>query len=785
MPPCSQSKGPPAIICGARPRNLAWCDSCASPGHVPEKARMSRISTSADYKPDGPRHKTAFGARGKPGGEAPAGCPADWGAIDEFLQLLARAVRQFRTYPSTSPLCADAIAPCHKVLASLEGRDRLEFRIVPHELIIDDTGVGAGTIVEHELVRRLHRAHIAVFEIDRAASSRDLSRFCGEVARCDDLAKTRTKTTLVELLAEHGVNTIVLRMARRPEVLDIGAPRPPLRDLVEHERARRQSPLGAGGPVSHLYPPDKGWVRLDPASAFDTISLADLAVLVDDPNELATMLLRLTDDDPVGPEAEKAALQQKFGDVATLFSSLDPRLARVMFVKLTRAVLALEPDHRKELLRRTILPGLLDGRAAGAVLQDFPDLDLVESLCLLLDLETAAPEMLTAALNRLELPSERRQALVPLLEARLRGDDGSARASREQEPGIERYARRLIQVDAAAGKSFAEFAAFDLSIDAQAAAAIAGIRESIGATDVPGAQLLCLWSLVRLEPNPGLVEAFLRPTVGLFAVLERSDRQRDLASWAGRYRQLAETLEEPRPDISDAISRALAAFCTPDRAAVLADLYAAGAGGRADAHAVVEAFGSALAPAFLMLIDGPAGQSKARAIVPLMCDHAGRIAPGLVAQVGRCGAPATLAVAKVLGFAGPGYEPALAELVRRPDELAGREAIRALARIGTADAAAVVAAHLRAGVGWTQRAAEEAVWHFPPAQTTAILRDLLGRRAFVLQHPEIASRLLDRATQTGTSGLQPALARLAPLRFRFWSPALVRVALKARQLGGR
>jgi hypothetical protein len=94
------------------------------------------------------------------------------------------------------------------------------------------------------------------------------------------------------------------------------------------------------------------------------------------------MLLRLTDDDPIGDDERKTALERKFSDVATLFTSLDPKLARVMFNKLARAVLDLEPERRKNLLRRSILPGLLDGRADGSVLADFPDVDLVDSLCL-------------------------------------------------------------------------------------------------------------------------------------------------------------------------------------------------------------------------------------------------------------------------------------------------------------------------------------------------------------------------------------------------------------------
>jgi hypothetical protein len=146
----------------------------------------------------------------------------DFAAVEDFLQLLARAVRQFHTYPATSPLCTDAIAASQKVLASLDTRDRLSFRVTPRDVVVDHVATGAGTVVEQELVRRLHRAHVSALDIDRGASTRDLSRFCTDVLRCDDLAKS--KTTLSELLAEHGVDTIAVQVAHRPEVLQVGAP---------------------------------------------------------------------------------------------------------------------------------------------------------------------------------------------------------------------------------------------------------------------------------------------------------------------------------------------------------------------------------------------------------------------------------------------------------------------------------------------------------------------------------------------------------------------------------
>jgi HEAT repeat protein len=759
-------------------------------------AAMPSPSTSVDYERGARPDKTArpaaanapsadAGARAKPAParQEDAGPRAlDFAAVEEFLQLLARAIRQFHTYPATSPMCTDAIAACRKVLASLDTRDRLSFRVTPRELVVDHVASGAGTIVEHEIVRRLHRAHVAALDIDRGASARDLSRFCSAVLGCDDLAKT--KTTLSELLAEHGVETIVAQVALRPEVLQVGAPPAARCDLVSRERRRRQT-AAVSGPPSYLYPPDKGWVRLDPASTLDTVSLVDLAILIDDPGEIASMLLRLTDDEAAS-ESRDSALQQKFSDVATLLGALDPHLARVMFSKLARAVLDLSTERRTDLLRRTILPGLLDGRAEGTVLRDFPNVDLAESLCLLMDLETAAPELLTTAMDRLELTPERRELVAPLMEARLRDGAAASKAKADgRESDIDRHARRLIQVTPAAGKSFSEFAAFDLSIDSQTTATLADVREAIGTTDLPIVQLRFLLNLVRLEPNPVMVDAFLRRGLIALAELDRAGRPAELAAWAGEYHRLAAGLRPSRPDVADAIVSALASFCTPARALALSELYATDANGRARVNQVVAAFGVAMAPAFVALLDDPSMRAGARALVPLMCEHGRLLAPSLAARLGHGSVGAARAIIKVLGFAGPGYESVLADQLEHGDEQTGREAVQALTHIGSSRAAAVVGVHLHKGSDAVRAAAEEALRHFPPAAAAVAMRDLLGSREFVFQHPQIAVRLIDRAEQVGITQLEPALRALMPFRYRFWNPAVMRVARRASTIVGR
>ena len=232
----------------------------------------------------------------------------------------------------------------------------------------------------------------------------------------------------------------------------------------------------ADGPSIHLYPPDTGWIRTDPGVELGSVSLPDLAILVDDPTTLATMLLRLADDGPEGAAVTPAtALERKFSDVTKLFSVLEPRLARVMFAKLAGAVLSLDTNRRQNLLQKTVLPGLLDGEPDGAVLQDFPDVDLADALSLLLDVETAAPELLATALNRLELTAERRESMATLLEERVRTRLGAGSAGQGGESALDQRIRELIRVSAGECKSFEEFCAYDLSIDAATAETIARV----------------------------------------------------------------------------------------------------------------------------------------------------------------------------------------------------------------------------------------------------------------------------------------------------------------------
>jgi hypothetical protein len=711
----------------------------------------------------------------------PVARPADAGAIDEFLHLLARAVQQFHTYPSTSPLCQSAIDACQRALVTLEAREHVDFRVGPHELIVDEAPTTDG-LVQQELARRLHAASVAQVTIERQASARELARFCFDLVQCD--VRTGSEIRLLDLLEEHGVNRITLRAAHRPQVLAVRPPSEPLLGLIDQQRARRDELFAGGGPVDHMYPPDKGWVRVDPATNLDQISLVDLALLSQDPSTLAGMLVRLTEDDVTeGAECEDA-LSRKFSDVTTLFAALDPRVSRVMFGKLARAVLDLDPGRRQTLLRKTILPGLLDGKIDGTVLRDFPDLELAESLCLLLDLETAAPEVVTTALARLELPAERQASVLPLVQSKL----DERETTKAQDSGLDAHARRLVRIDREKDRSFAEFAAFDLSLDPSTVATLAGMRTVVATTDALLVQLECLGRLVRLEPNPEPVQRFVYRGTRLLGLLERDGRWQEMAAWLTWYRQMASGLREPRPDVADVIAGSLTGFCTTERALRLIELAERDAEGHAAASAIVQALGADVGPALLDGIRARTQDSRngnGRVPVRLLCDHAPLVAPALVAALGSVDNALHRVIARVLGLAGAGYEVPLGKLLASNDEQTVREALRSLAKIGTPRAAALVGAEVEKNRGWLAGAAEQTLWHFPRAESDRQVRELLGRREFVVRHPQVAERFLGRVAQSGATNMTPILERLVPLRYRFWSPSLVRVARQARTMLAR
>ena len=702
------------------------------------------------------------------------------GTLVDFLQLLARAVHQLHTYPPKSPLCTDAVAACHTAFTALELEQPLIVRVTARELLVDDVGMGHGTIVEHELCRPLHRARVASLDITPSVSIRDWSQFCPIVAA--GTRPSRRSPSFAELLLDAGVSAIVARVTTRPELFDVGAPPAPVQGVVARERAR-QSSTPASGPAQHLYPPDKGWVRLDPSVSYESISLLDLTVLVNDPAELAAMLTRLIDEDATDAVARATALERRYADVVMMIGALDARLGRILFSKLARAVLSLESDRRRALLQGAILPGLLDGRLNGeAVLGEFPDIDLAEALCLLLDLDAASPQVLSIALDRLRLPDERRTALTPLIKAKLHTAHSSEHTrDRWSAAGLDGVAASLTRVAVGVAKDFSEFAAFDLALTEQATTELASVREAMVATEAADAQLRCAVSLVRIEPNPGVVGVILARALPPLVQLLRAERWDRVTQVVTQLQATATAVETLRPDVAQTVRDTLVRFCNRDfilRLAQLSDAHE----GRARAATIIAATRQSLVPAWLELLNERADRARARQLVPLLSDCAAVMVPAIAERLPMLGVDAACAALSVLAAGGTGYENLIADQVEAGEERRGREALRALARIASPRAATLIAGYIENGPPLVRPAAEEALWRMPMPLALAKTHELLERRDFVIHHPQAASRLLERAVQSADAGLDPLLEGLMSLRFHFWSPAVARVGAKARGL---
>jgi len=693
-------------------------------------------------------------------------------AIAEFLQLLARAARQFRTYPPTSTLCTEAIEACHRAFVGLSLDEPILVRITSQHLLVFDEPVAADIAIEHELRRPLHAGHVGSIEIERSAGARDWTHFCARLAQVR--RSSREAPTLAERLMEAGVAAIVPRMTPRPEVIRLVESPAPVRHLLATERAR-QAAATTTGPAQYLYPPDKGWVRLDPTADDTSISLVDLTLLVNDPARLASTLARLVDDAVDGADAADP-LRDRYDDVVTLIGALEPRLGRVLLAKLSRAVLDLDGDRRRALLRRSILPHLLDGRVDGeAILNEFPDVDLAEALGLLFDLEMASPQVLPLALDQLRLAADRRSRVVPLIESTL-----ATRPSRDRWAGFDQQAEKLTRVEATSGRRFGEFAAFDLSIDDATRAALAEARDAIATSDTTDAWLSCVVRLARLEPNPATVGSLLGRAVPVVQGFVRQERWRDAARWLARVADVAAQVEATRPDVAAAVRDALARACDRDAVLRLAALCGTETG-RAYVPLLLAAFGASVVPAWLDALASTADRSAAMRLRPVVCECAVTVGRAIADRLPDLPGDVAVAAVGVLGFAGAGFESAIASTLSETNEALSREALRALARIATQKAAALIAAQVESG-GAIQPVAEEALWRLPAALALTKARDLLGRRDFVARCPQSAARLLERAAHGHDASLEPILETLAPLRFHFWNPAVARVGARARNL---
>src|SRR5688500_4523271 len=132
----------------------------------PVAARESSARSGSGKPVDGTRPRTHAAAPMSKTTQPAAAGGDEASRVEEFLQSLARAIRQFHTYPATSPRCVEAVEESHRALALVEV-DTLPCVVSPHELLVNGGAVGRGTLIEHELARRLYEARCQALEITR------------------------------------------------------------------------------------------------------------------------------------------------------------------------------------------------------------------------------------------------------------------------------------------------------------------------------------------------------------------------------------------------------------------------------------------------------------------------------------------------------------------------------------------------------------------------------------------------------------------------------------------
>ena len=323
------------------------------------------------------------------------------------------------------------------------------------------------------------------------------------------------------------------------------------------------------------------------------------------------------------------ALAEKVEEISGLISRLEPTLVEQLFARLARSVLALDSDRRQQLLRDTVLPGLLEGRADGRLLRHFPDLELADSLSLLLDLQVAAPEMLRSAFERLELPSDRQARMKPIIDERVAARRRDARATDDLRPGaIDGLADGGIRVEGA-GKDFRTFTTFDLSLDPATQAALSNIAAGVDATDLTLAKLACVRDVLAVEANPEVTAGLVTLAGALLGEIESRKDWLAYAALVSSFGALAQSAHEERPEVADQVRVMLAALATSDLCLQLAHLVEASPDSGSHAAAMFAALGPPAGPAIADAL-GRADDRMRRALVKLAAAQAPALTPALL-----------------------------------------------------------------------------------------------------------------------------------------------------------
>lgn len=701
------------------------------------------------------------GSEATPSGRHPG--PSSQAQIARFVGALARAVQAFHTYPAGSPARGDVIEVARDTLRPCipADEDSLSIDVTSQGLSVADEPIAVDRGPERALAIALRRAYVSTLEIRAGASTRDFRQFCALMAFPDQLLGR--EEDLPEILAQRGVTHIVVHIVSSHQTIEAGTVPPALLDLVQRRR---------GGATRSADSVEGGWIRLDPSVPLDRVTLEDLPLLMRDAPSLGIALDCMSRTH--GTVSPSEALVLHYEEITDLYATCGPSLADTLFRRLAAVVRDLPDETRLALLKEQVLPGLVDGRRSGRILKHFSEEEMADALWLLLDLGVGGVEMLTAGLASLDLPESRLEGVVERVSRRLEGEDDS---SPEWSEVLHRDASgrasdglgKRLTVDEEHDADFLALRSFDLSVDEASANVLAQIVGEVASADPVTAPLRCCADILALSADPSIIAATMRRSRGFFLDLESRGDAAALADWLALYASIARQRDGLDGEVAAIIRSTLDQYVTPefihrvsalptpsDREAplvtIICELGRTGVGALVDSLAV------------------ESDRSARNRLLTALQPHATALAEYLVDYVSHPEWYVVRNILALLGYAGPGYEEAVAGLVDHEHPRVIREAFIALARIGTEEAINRTADALYDDSDEVRRHAADAIWRFEPALSHPRLLEAMDDRRLALSHPDLVTQLVIAAGKRDLAGLEPVLRGLRRHCLAVWNP---------------
>lgn len=683
--------------------------------------------------------------------------------VARFVGALSRAVQAFHTYPPGSPARGDVIEVARDTLRPCIPRDEdcISIDVTSQGLSVADEPLVVDRGPERALAIALRRAYVSTLEIRAGASTRDFRQFCALMAFPDQLLGR--EEDLPEILAQRGVTHIIVHIISSHQTIEGGTVPPALLELVQRHR---------GGMGRSAESAEGGWIRLDPSVPLERVTLEDLPLLLRDAPALGVALDRMSRTH--GAVSPSEALLLHYEEITDLYAACGPSVAASLFRRLAAVVHQLPEETKLALLKEKVLPGLVDGRRSGRILKHFSEEEVADALWLLLDLGVGGVEMLTAGLASLDLPESRLEGVVERVSRRLEGEsdaapDWSAMLHRDTSgPGTDGLGERLT-VNEEHEADFLALRSFDLSVDEASANDLAQIVGDVASADPVAAPLRCCADILALSADPAIIAATMRRSRGFFLDLESRGDAAALADWLALYARIARERDSLDGEVAALIRGTLDQYVTPEFIHRVSAL-AAPPDREPPLVTIICELGRTGVGALVDSLAVESDRSARNRLLTALQPRASGIAEHLVDYLSHPEWYVVRNILTLLGYAGQGYEEAVAGLVEHEHPRVQREAFIALARIGTEEAISHTADALYDESEEVRKHAADAIWRFEPTLSHPRLLEAIRDRRLALAHPDLVRQLVIAAGKRDLAGLDPVLRRLRRHCFAVWNP---------------